>query len=117
MQPNLTNGQDILQLNTPMMLNWHDQLPLLSNQLFASHPNVGNFVSTRLGGVSTPPYHELNLALSTQDDRDVVLENRRRLCAAVDVALESLTIGQLVQGTHIAIVSEDMRGHCSLDRA
>jgi polyphenol oxidase len=117
MQPALASNQDLLQLNTPMMLNWHDQLPLLSYQLFATHPNVGNVVSTRLGGVSTPPYHELNLSLSAQDDRDAVLENRRRLCTAVDVALESLTIGQLVQGTHIEVVSEDMRGHGSLDRA
>ena len=77
------------------MLSWHNQLPLLSYQLFATHPNVGNVVSTRLGGVSTPPYHELNLSLSAQDDRDAVLENRRRLCAAVDVTLESLTLGQL----------------------
>jgi YfiH family protein len=117
MQPILANDQDILQLNTPMVLSRHGQLPLLSYQLFAAHPNVGNVVSTRLGGVSAPPYHELNLALSTQDDHDAVLENRRRLCAAVDVALDSLTIGQLVQGTHITIVSEGIRGCGSLDRA
>jgi polyphenol oxidase len=117
MQPILANDQDISQLNTPMVLSRHGQLPLLSYQLFAAHPNVGNVVSTRLGGVSAPPYHQLNLSLSTQDDHDAVLENRRRLCAAVDVALESLTIGKLIQGTHIATVSEDIRGCGSLDRA
>ncbi|MEX2502833.1 MAG: polyphenol oxidase family protein, partial [Trueperaceae bacterium] len=34
--------------------------------------------TTRYGGVSRPPFHELNLGLSVGDDADAVTENRRR---------------------------------------
>jgi YfiH family protein len=111
-------NSETFRLNTPMLLQENGQLPLLSYQLFQPyHTRVTNVISTRLGGVSAPPYHELNLALSTLDDRDAVLENRQRLCRAVGVELEALTVGQLIQGTHIAVVSEDIRGRGSLDRA
>ncbi len=39
--------------------------------------------SGRQGGVSEGPFASLNLGLTTGDDRVVVRENRRRLCAAV----------------------------------
>ena len=37
----------------------------------------------RRGGVSKPPYDELNLGLHVGDDPDAVLENRRRLASAL----------------------------------
>jgi len=40
---------------------------------------VTAFTTTRLGGVSAPPFNQLNLGLHVGDDRDDVLENRRRL--------------------------------------
>lgn len=104
-------------LESSMTLRWHDQLPLFSYRLFDAHPNIVNVVSTRHGGVSSAPYESLNLALSTLDDTVAVLENRRRLCEVVDVELERLTIGQLVQGLNIAVVTEELRGRGALDRA
>jgi YfiH family protein len=115
MQISLRN--DARGLETSMNVRWHDQLPLLSYQLFDAHPNVVNVVSTRHGGVSTDPYTSLNLALSTQDDQEAVLENRRRLCKAVGIELEKLTIGQLIQGLNIAVITEELRGRGALDRA
>lgn len=109
--------QDNVPLETPMMLRWYDQVPLLSYRLFQHHRDVVNVISTRLGGVSASPYNTLNLALSTSDRPESVIENRRRVCDAVGVNLESLTIGQLVQGTHIAVVDDELRGRGSLERA
>ncbi|GCE32069.1 laccase domain protein [Dictyobacter alpinus] len=117
MQQPLLQEQNNLHLDTPMLLNWHDQLPLLSYHLFQSHEHVVNVISTRLGGVSESPYDTLNLALSTPDNPQSVLENRRRLCRAAGVALEDITIGQLVQGLNIAVVTEEIRGRGALDRA
>jgi YfiH family protein len=118
MQPMLREDQNPFHVDTPMLLRWHGQLPLLSYRLFAAHHrNVVNIVSTRRGGSSPKPYDSLNLALSTPDDPQLVLENRRRLCAAIGVELEAVTIGQLVQGTKIAIVTEELRGCGSVDRA
>ena len=117
MQPLSVEDRDKLQSETSMQVSWHGQLPVLSYQLFSGYPHVSNIVSTRLGGVSEGPYASLNLALSTADDLQHVLENRRRLCAAVNIELERLTIAQLVQGTRIAVVTEDLRGIGSVDRA
>lgn len=108
---------DMRDLETSMNVRWHDQLPLLSYQLFNKYPGVTNIVSTRHGGVSNNPYASLNLALSTQDDREAVLENRKRLCDAVGIEIETLTIGQLIQGLNIAVVTEELRGRGALDRA
>ena len=42
--------------------------------------------STRLGGVSEPPYDSLNLGILTGDDRDRVRENRRRLAERLELS-------------------------------
>ena len=43
--------------------------------------------STRVGGVSEGPYASLNLGRTTNDDPVRVVENRRRLCAAIGADL------------------------------
>ncbi|MFM7246458.1 MAG: laccase domain-containing protein, partial [Actinomycetota bacterium] len=65
-----------------MPLQWDawDAFPLLRWQ---GPDGVVAAFSGRRGGVSTGPYAALNLGLLTDDDRDAVRENRRRLCAAV----------------------------------
>src|SRR5260221_13266241 len=55
--------------------------------------------STRLGGVSAPPFDTLNLGRSTDDRPDAVTENRRRLLAGIGLDPEVLaTAGQLHAG-------------------
>jgi YfiH family protein len=49
--------------------------------------------STRLGGVSEGPYASLNLGVRTDDDPARVVENRLRLCAAVDADADGATMG------------------------
>ncbi|HYB48607.1 MAG TPA: laccase domain-containing protein, partial [Streptosporangiaceae bacterium] len=46
---------------------------------------VDTAVTARSGGVSSGPYATLNLSLSVGDDPARVLENRRRLAAALRV--------------------------------
>lgn len=57
-------------------------MALLRSRLLERFPEVGHAFSTRTGGVSEGPYASLNLASATGDDRERVLENRRRLCEA-----------------------------------
>jgi len=54
--------------------------------------------STRLGGVSGPPFDTLNLGRLTDDDPGHVTENRRRLCAEVEVEPDQLRFGRQVHG-------------------
>lgn len=59
-------------------------MDLLSTFLHPDWPapsHIKAFTTTRSGGVSLPPYDELNLGLHVHDDLDVVRENRAILTA------------------------------------
>ena len=49
--------------------------------------------TTRSGGVSAGPFSSLNLGMRTEDDPACVVENRTRLCAAVDADPDGATMG------------------------
>lgn len=57
--------------------------------------------STRLGGVSESPYDSLNLGLLTEDREEAVVENRRRLAAALGFAPEQVFFARQVHGTDL----------------
>jgi YfiH family protein len=57
--------------------------------------------STRLGGVSEGPYESLNLGILTDDERERVETNRKRLAAAAGIALGSIAMGWQVHGTDV----------------
>jgi YfiH family protein len=60
----------------------------------------------RTGGVSAPPFHSLNLGLSVGDRPGDVLENRRRLCAALGLSPGRLVVPGQVHGTDLRWVGE-----------
>lgn len=72
---------------------------------------------TREGGVSPVPYDTLNLGLSVDDDPARVLENRRRLCAALGVDHRRLVVPGQVHHTDIAVVGEAEAGRGALSSA
>jgi len=71
---------------------------------------------TREGGVSAAPFASLNLGLSVGDAPADVLENRRRLCAAVGVPQERLVVPGQVHGTTLAWVGDAEAGRGACDR-
>ena len=50
--------------------------------LEATLPGATAVFTTRLGGVSRAPFDGLNLGILSEDERDAVVENRRRLAGA-----------------------------------
>lgn len=70
--------------------------------------------TTRVGGVSKPPYDELNVGLHVGDDPRTVLENRRRLAEALGVELSSFVFAQQVHGGGVHVVSAADRGRGTL---
>jgi YfiH family protein len=70
--------------------------------LEAQLPGATAAFSTRLGGVSEPPFDGLNLGVFTDDERDAVMENRRRLAAALGFPADRVAIGRQVHGAEIA---------------
>jgi YfiH family protein len=54
--------------------------------------------STRVGGVSEPPFDRLNLGLLTDDAEGAVVENRRRLAEALGFEPDQLRFARQVHG-------------------
>jgi polyphenol oxidase len=71
-------------------------------------------VTARDGGVSTGPYATLNLSLSVGDDPARVLENRRRLAAALSVSPGDFVFARQVHGAGVQIVGDADRGSGAL---
>jgi YfiH family protein len=67
-------------------------------------------VTTRQGGVSPGPYASLNLSLSVGDEPGAVLENRRRVAAALGVGLDDFVFARQVHGARAQVVSARDRG-------
>lgn len=66
--------------------------------------------STRLGGVSEPPFDSLNLGILTEDDPEAVAQNRRRLASALGHAPEQIVFALQVHGTRLIHHSGQSRG-------
>lgn len=57
--------------------------------------------STRLGGVSEPPFDSLNLGILTEDAPEAVTENRRRLAEALGRDPDQIVFALQVHGTRL----------------
>jgi YfiH family protein len=66
--------------------------------------------STRLGGVSEPPFDSLNLGLLTDDAEEAVVENRRRLAAVLGFEPGQVVFARQVHGTRLIDHWEPARG-------
>src|SRR5215510_10719574 len=70
-----------------------------------------NAFSTRLGGVSPRPANALSLGNFRQDERENVIENRRRFLGALDAADWTLVTARQIHSSDVRFVSglEDAR--------
>jgi hypothetical protein len=66
--------------------------------------------TTRLGGVSEPPFDSLNLGILTDDEREAVAENRRRLASALGHEPERVAFALQVHGTRLIEHPTEFRG-------
>lgn len=73
--------------------------PLLSQYA----PCIRHGFSTRLGGVSQPPFDSLNLGVGRGDHEDAVKENYRRFCGAVGVPMERAVLSKQVHETTVRV--------------
>ncbi len=78
---------------------WH--MPELIRPSWPAPASVKAVSTTRLGGVSAPPWNSFNLAHHVEDDPAAVRENRRRLAEAAGLPGEPAWLDQ-VHGTRIA---------------
>jgi polyphenol oxidase len=84
-------------------------LDLLTWPAFDGLP-VEAFVTARSGGVSVGAYESLNLSFAVGDAPDAVLENRRRLAAAIGADPGDFVLSRQVHGAGVRVVTADDRG-------
>jgi YfiH family protein len=71
--------------------------------LEAELPGARVAFSTRGGRVSEPPFDSLNLGIHTEDDPERVVENRRRLAAALGLDIDRIAFGRQVHGAELTV--------------
>lgn len=69
-----------------------------------SREGVEHAVFTRLGGVSEPPFAELNLGHTVGDNMAAVKENHRRVYQVLDVTHQEVVTAWLVHGHAVRLV-------------
>lgn len=66
--------------------------------------------SSRIGGFSSGAYESLNLALHTEDDSDVVVNNRKIFCKNIGLDHKKLVAGEQVHGDKVYVVKDKDKG-------
>lgn len=74
---------------------------VLLPSIFGNHITAAQ--SMRTGGLSNAPFQSLNLGLSTEDDRETVLKNRKLFFDQLNIDVEKIVLSRQVHGTEILI--------------
>jgi YfiH family protein len=69
--------------------------------------NLTHFITSRIGGVSLPPYDSLNLGLHTNDNSDHVLINRALLAKATGIEKERFLYASQVHSGDVKIIDSN----------
>lgn len=78
----------------------------LESLLLSSVPGIRHAFFTRAGGVSSGIYAGLNGGLGSQDEPQMVHENRRRMAAALDVVPEKLLTLHQIHSPDVIVATE-----------
>jgi YfiH family protein len=93
------------------MMEWREGNGL--RWLEATMPGATAAFTTRLGGVSEAPFDSLNLGILTDDAREAVIANRRRLAAALGVAPDRIAVAHQVHGSNLLSHPDPSSLRCS----
>jgi len=75
-----------------------------------AHPKLTAWFTTRLGGVSHPPFDSLNLSYGVGDVSSNVTENRRRALAMGGASLGDVVMPHQVHQNHVEWITKSQRG-------
>jgi YfiH family protein len=81
--------------------------------LEARLPGATAAFTTRLGGTSEAPFDALNLGILTDDDRDAVVANRRRLAGGLGFAPDRVAVSRQVHGAELIDHADPTALRCS----
>jgi len=72
---------------------------------------VTHAFSTRVGGVSHPPFDSLNLGTAEYDNKDDILQNYNLFASAVGIDLENLVFTKQIHGDSVRVAEKWHRGN------
>ncbi len=93
-----------------MIEKYKDSLPLWFFQNLLEYKEIYHFISTRIGGFSSPPYNSLNLGFHVKDNPEMVLKNREQLALTLGIPSCNFTVSKQIHDCNVRIVTEDLRG-------
>jgi hypothetical protein len=79
---------------------------MITHPLLAGLPGIRHGFFTREGGVSTGIYRSLNCGVGSDDRRELVIENRARVAAALGVAPDKLATPYQVHSPDAVVVTD-----------
>lgn len=94
------------------VLKWKNRagVPLLSFPLLEESGLVSHGFSTRLGGVSRAPYDTMNLSFTRGDNQEAVMENYRRIAAALDCSVDRMVLTHQTHTVTVRRVTQEDAG-------
>jgi len=79
-----------------------------------AYSEVVHGVFTRLGGISRPPYHWLNVGKSVGDDQKAVDANYDLICRSLGIRRGDIATAYQVHSANVAVVGPEDRGRVAL---
>lgn len=92
-------------------MKWRERSGL--RWLEAEMPGAVAAFTTRPGGVSEAPFDALNLGIRTDDPRDAVITNRKRLADALGFAPDRIAVAHQVHGSELVSHPDPASLRCS----
>lgn len=84
---------------------------------FSQYKHLIHFISTRVGGISSPPGRGLNVGFHLHDHPKNVIHNREILANALGISSQSFCFLNQVHGDNVLVVGQQERGRGLLDYA
>lgn len=83
----------------------NNEVKIIRSAIFSPHKNLKFGFSTKIGGVSPPPFN-LNMSLKVGDEKERVMENRKRFFGKIGIPIDRLAIPNQVHGSKIFSVTQ-----------
>jgi len=93
-----------------MIEKYRQGIHLFEFRKFSKNKGIRHFISSRVGGVSNPPFDGLNLGLHVGDHLPDVVKNRGLLASSLDSDLGNFTFASQTHSANVAVVEENHRG-------
>ena len=90
----------------PFSTHTYGELVYLTAPSLEGDPSITHAFSTRLGGVSVPPFQSLNLGVGRGDALEAVEENYRRFCGALGLDARQAVLSKQVHEDTVRIVTK-----------